>query len=514
MSNKKQDLDEMTLPWLNNISGSNKSYQKCRIAIIGDIIIDEYLEGEVSRISPEAPVPIHLVKSVHRTAGGAANVARNIKLAGGEPLLFGVSGNDEAGRQLLEILAADSIITSNILISQQRPTISKCRVSSDHQQLLRIDREDRSPINAAEQKQIMQLLKQQEFDLILISDYAKGTLPKELLKEIFSYAKQKGVRTIVDPKGSDFSKYSGASLITPNFKEAVEALGISSTSSWSGEYLGRSLQEKFALEDVLVTLGARGMVLVPHSSKEKDPIKGKIIEQPTVAREVYDVAGAGDTVVAIMALAVAADADNAFAVKLANMAAGVVVEKWGVKAITLDELQKALYRSKHIQDTKKVTSKDKILEKSSLETILATLRSSGKKIVFTNGCFDILHAGHISYLENASACGDILIIGVNSDTSIQRLKGPSRPIVQLSERLQLLAALACVDYVTSFDEDTPAALIDKIKPDVLVKGADWSLDKIIGSDSVQKSGGEVRRIPLVEGLSTSAIIQKIKAEKL
>ncbi len=467
------------------------------VAVIGDLILDEYLDGSVDRISPEAPVPVHLVKSISQTAGGAANAARNIQLAGGRALLFSIGGDDDAFRTLCGILENDRMETQGIISIPDRTTTRKTRVTANSQQLVRIDWEKIVAITHEQQDMLLEKMKSSSFEALLVSDYGKGALPDRFIRAAIALANERGVPVVVDPKGRDFSKYKGARVVTPNLKEASEALDV--PYGQSGEALGRALQDKFGLSQVLVTMSAKGMVLVRG---EQD---AHIFRQPE-AREVFDVSGAGDAVAAIVALGLASGASDEDTIDLANLAAGRVVEKWGTQPIYEHELLEAyLHRSQPIkfaQTDKKVTDLDHLLKQ------LKSPNFRSKEIVFTNGCFDILHVGHLTYLEKARSKGDVLVIGLNSDQSISRIKGPTRPIIEEKLRARLLAGLTCVDFVVQFDEDTPLELIKAIRPHILIKGADWAVDKIVGGDFVLEHGGRVETIDLVEGLSTSKIIQK------
>jgi D-beta-D-heptose 7-phosphate kinase/D-beta-D-heptose 1-phosphate adenosyltransferase len=492
------------IPWL-------AGKRPVRVAVVGDVMLDEYLDGSVNRISPEAPVPVHLVTKQLHGAGGAANVARNIKLAGGEVLLLSVVGNDEPGRQLKSLLQNDRIETSYLQVVADRPTIRKTRISSASHQIVRIDWERVHPIAVDVQERMLNGLRSLEFDALLISDYGKGTLPVSLLSNLLQLAMSKGVPAVVDPKGRDYSKYLHATLITPNRKEACEALGIDPAGDHSGEELGRRLQSTFGLQNVLVTLGPKGMVLVPSDASAPTTVL------PAVAREVFDVSGAGDTAVAIMTLCMAARAPMPASMHIANTAAALVVEKWGTQPIQLQELESALRERPDPRRTVMFSSSSKVQTKENVRLIIKDQPSRHKKVVFTNGCFDLLHAGHVSYLEEARSLGDLLVIGVNSDASVRRLKGAPRPFVPVEHRMRLLAALGCVDYVVPFDEDTPADLITFLVPDVLVKGADWNKDAkagargfIVGSDVVKDAGGTVETIHYQAGLSTTELVAKIQ----
>ncbi|MFW7380132.1 MAG: D-glycero-beta-D-manno-heptose-7-phosphate kinase [Oligoflexus sp.] len=478
--------------------------QQTRVLVVGDLILDEYLDGVVNRISPEAPVPVHLVRRTTVTAGGAANVARNIQLVGGQALITGVCGHDSAGEQLRSILRQDQIAVEHIVTDQDRPTVRKTRITANHQQLVRVDWEETKPISSAMQENLLARIQKQDFEALLISDYGKGGLPNSFLKTVIELGRSKAVPVVIDPKGKDYSGYAGCDLITPNRKEACEALGLDSTKHWEPEYLARELQQRYKLGAVLVTLGAEGMFGLPADAE-----KGFHLD--AVTREVFDVSGAGDTVVSIMALSLAAKLQLPEAMRIANLAAGKVVEKWGTQPIERQELLEVL--SHEGASSSWQSSQRKRLPLDALVKHLSEHRARQQKIVFTNGCFDLLHAGHISYLEEARSLGDLLVVGVNTDASIRRLKGPTRPIIPAEQRMSLLAALECVDYVVDFSEDTPARLIEIVSPDVLVKGADYQIHEIVGADTVHRAGGTVKTISFVEGLSTSEIIARVKQDR-
>lgn len=478
------------------------------IAVIGDLILDEYLEGEVQRISPEAPVPVHLVKSTIHTAGGAGNSARNIALSGGHVSLFSVWGDDEGAGILKKILSDDGIDLSGVLTADDRPTIRKTRVTAGSQQLLRLDWEKDHDISESLQDRLFELFAAGTFDGVLVSDYGKGALSGHFLEQIFTHCRKHKIPVVVDPKGKDFSRYIGCDLITPNLREACESLGVSvpALATENAESLAVDIRNKFGLDDVLITMGPQGMLLSP-----KNVQLSACFEAPR-AREVFDVSGAGDTVAAIMTLCRASQVPHTEAVHLANIAAGLVVEKWGTHPVSLDELESALQGSEPVVTTHEFKDTSlKILTKSELMGRLETQDQTRGSVVFTNGCFDILHAGHLSYLEKARSLGGLLIVGVNSDGSVRRLKGDRRPVIPLEQRMRLLAGLSCIDYVVAFDEDTPLQLIEALKPDILVKGADYTEDKIVGAEFVRKSGGKIQRIELVEGVSTTKILESAQS---
>jgi D-beta-D-heptose 7-phosphate kinase/D-beta-D-heptose 1-phosphate adenosyltransferase len=488
------------IPWL-----TPSRERPVRVAVVGDVILDEYLEGQVNRISPEAPVAVHLVTRSYQVPGGAANAARNVQFAGGEGQLYSVIGTDEPGKQLAAILKKDKLDTSHLVTVDDRPTVRKTRITSASHQMMRVDWERVHPISAEVQEKILSGLKAAEFDALVVSDYGKGMLPINLLSNILALAASRGVPSVVDPKGRDFSKYLHATVITPNRMEACDALGLDPSDEIGGAELGRRLQRTYGLKNVLVTLGAKGMVLVPEGG-------GPEIELPAVAREVYDVSGAGDTVVAMMALGLGARAPLAEAMHLANTAAALVVGKWGTQPIQLQELEAAL-RMRPDPDRYVFSTQSKISSRETLRHLLKDKDSRSKRVVFTNGCFDLIHAGHVSYLEAARSLGDLLVVGVNTDESVSALKGPSRPYVPLDQRMKMLAGLSCVDYVVPFGEETPLELIKLLLPDILVKGADWAKEDIVGGKEVRAAGGSVDTIDYVQGLSTTNLVAKIRASK-
>jgi D-beta-D-heptose 7-phosphate kinase/D-beta-D-heptose 1-phosphate adenosyltransferase len=493
------------LPWL---AGN----RPIKIAVIGDIILDEYLEGRVERISPEAPVPINLIKQSTLAAGGAANSALNISQVGGQAALFGVWGKDASAESLSAILARHQIAHQGIVVAEDRPTPRKTRITSNHQQMLRIDWEQTRPITGEQEQRLLAELANTEMDGILVSDYGKGLLQAELLTGIFNLARQRGIPCVVDPKGRDFTKYQGCSLITPNYVEACLALGLKPEDGHSGERLGSLLRAHYGLQDILVTMGANGMVYLPGV--------GEAIFRSPRAREVYDVSGAGDTVAAVMVLSLASALAPAEAVDLANLAAGIVVEKRGTQPVLRQELeerlatsQPSLYARYFGADQRPSLRAPKLVPPHELAGIIRDYQARGKSFVFTNGCFDILHAGHITLLEQAKSFGSYLIVGVNSDASVRRLnKGPGRPLVQLADRMKILAALACVDFVVPFDEDTPGALIDLLLPDILVKGGDYTVATIVGAQTVMARGGRVEIVELLPERSTTGIVKGIMAQ--
>jgi D-beta-D-heptose 7-phosphate kinase / D-beta-D-heptose 1-phosphate adenosyltransferase len=466
-------------------------FSRTRVLVAGDVMLDRYLFGGTSRISPEAPVPVVHVRSSDDRAGGAANVAVNLAALGVTTTILGVVGRDEEARRLQEVLEARGI-TCLFSRSDHRPTITKTRVHSRGQQLIRLDREEPQgePAGPSLTASLTAALK--DVDAVVLSDYGKGALGD--VASMIEACRLAGVPVMVDPKGTDFSRYRGSSVITPNQSE-FEAVAGSAASDDDMVVRARKMLGDLELEALLVTRSEKGMLMV------------KAGEEPfflsTQAREVYDVTGAGDTVIATFAAAYASGSDFRSAVGLANLAAGLVVRKIGVASVTPSELSIALHQ--HGQGGPGMVSEEELL------SLLAECRERGEKIVMTNGCFDVLHAGHVAYLEEAKSLGDRLVVAVNDDDSVRRLKGEGRPFNILADRMAVLAGLASVEWVVPFAEDTPARLIASVLPDVLVKGGDYRPEQIAGAADVISNGGEVRVLSFSEGHSSSRIIDKLRS---
>ena len=465
-----------------------KILNKGHVLVFGDIILDRYISGSVERVSPEAPVPVLKPSNEEIRLGGAANVALNLSSLGSNTTLIGVTGKDESSTQIIDLLKKNNI--KKALSKSKHPTISKLRILASQQQLIRIDNEEEFSetdwqSSLSNYRKHISLKKNK---VLIISDYEKGTLKNIPL--IIREAKKLKKIILVDPKGDDFSKYKSADIITPNFQEFERVVGkVNSDPEITKK--GKDLIKSLNLNSLLITRGSEGMTLL-------DKRNGKVIREdfPTEARDVFDVSGAGDTVIASIAAGLAGGFSLSESIRLANLAAGIVVGKSGTATVNQAELVPYLGLSESYVSFNevKVYSKD--------------LHERGKKIVFTNGCFDILHAGHVEYLEAAKELGDKLIVAINTDRSVRKLKGSSRPVNTLAHRAKVLASLQCIDKVVFFDEDTPIKLIKAIRPDVLVKGGDYKLKDIIGHKEVSDSGGSVVTIPLVKGLSTSKIISK------
>ncbi|NOT69667.1 MAG: bifunctional D-glycero-beta-D-manno-heptose-7-phosphate kinase/D-glycero-beta-D-manno-heptose 1-phosphate adenylyltransferase HldE [Methylophilaceae bacterium] len=469
------------------------------VLVIGDLMLDRYLIGEVERISPEAPVPIVLLKQQNERAGGAANVAANLAKLGIKTRLAGCIGKDSEGGILLRLIAEMGIGTQGIVQSSQRQTITKTRILGGHQQMLRLDQESRAAFDGSESQQLQQGVNRQLADhpaIIILSDYAKGVLSAALCAEVIAFAKQNSIPVLVDPKGRDYSKYAGASALTPNKRETAEACGVGLHDNEALIKAARALRAELGLDFLAVTRGEEGISLIEAN---------EIQHIPATAKQVFDVSGAGDTVIATLAAGMVHGLSHQQALQLANIAAGIVVGKVGTVPITRQELLTELV----LQNS--TAQVDKICDLQSLKTRVKNWRTAGQRIAFTNGCFDLLHAGHVTYLEAARKTGDRLVLGLNTDRSVSALKGPTRPVIHEADRARVLAALEAVDAVILFDEDTPLALIDAIRPDVIVKGDDYTEEQVVGGSEVKSWGGAVKLIPLVQGRSTSNIIKKLGA---
>ncbi|MBX7150204.1 D-glycero-beta-D-manno-heptose-7-phosphate kinase [bacterium] len=464
-----------------------------KILVVGDIILDKYIWGVVERISPEAPVQVVHVQRENIALGGATNVAHNLAVIGCDVTMLGVIGNDDDGSTLKSELAAKTIRTDGVFVDTQRPTTTKTRVVAGNQQVVRIDHEVADNISQEIENQISAFLKKyiQNFDLVILSDYRKGVLTDKIITDVLSVAKQHHVKTLVDPKRQDFSIYSGATVIKPNLKEAEAAVRRKLKTQDDSYKAIKEIQQKYNAESVILTRGKEGMMVIENDS---------IAIIPVTAREVFDVTGAGDTVIAYLGLLIASGYSYVEAAKIANVAAGIAVSRVGTTTVSKEEVYHQLEEM--------TSGSKKILTLQEISSLLPSLRHN-KKIVFTNGCFDILHVGHITLLNKARKLGDKLIVGLNSDASIRRIKGEKRPIVSEAERAHILSAIESVDYVVIFDEDTPLELIKAVKPDILVKGSDYTVEKVIGHDVVEAYGGQVALVDLVNGFSTTNIVESI-----
>jgi D-beta-D-heptose 7-phosphate kinase / D-beta-D-heptose 1-phosphate adenosyltransferase len=473
----------------NIFAGLLDNIRKARVIVVGDVMLDEYIIGDSERISPEAPQPIISERERSHVPGGAANVAVNVTALGAKAYLYGIIGDDLEGRLLCSELQRRGVDSSGLLVSKDRPTTRKTRLISRGSQVLRVDHEKTTSITPEEEERLVQTILAADGDVVIVSDYAKGVVTYRLVEKLV----RNGKKVIVDPKSPDFGKYASSFLVTPNLPELHRVSGDGDSSPDSLEKSCRIIMDKFGIGNILVTLGAEGMALVERDK----PLK----HINTRAREVYDVTGAGDTVIASMGSAVAAGAALSDACHMANIAAGIVVGKHQTATATPEEIMAYAFGQ---------TVSSKIINRGQLNRVVEELKKSRVKIVFTNGCFDLLHIGHITYLNEARALGDVLIVGLNTDRSIHALKGDSRPIIPEEERSHVLAALESVGYVVLFDEDTPLELIRQIRPDILVKGADYTKDQVVGHEIVESYGGKVTLIPLVDNASTSDIINRIR----
>jgi D-beta-D-heptose 7-phosphate kinase / D-beta-D-heptose 1-phosphate adenosyltransferase len=463
------------------------------IWVIGDLMIDEYVTGTVERISPEAPVPVVRAQGSETRLGGAANIARQIAILGAHVSVAGVCGEDAAGQQLRELCGSAGIDTRAVLELPGRNTTRKLRVVSHSQQLLRLDWEDIRPCAAEVGARLLAALRAgAPPDAIILSDYAKGVLTPATIAAVL--CGRGSVPLVVDPKHRDFARYRGATTVTPNLHEleaaAGRSLAVEDTAAISAA--ARALIATAGLESMVVTLGSRGMLVVPADGPE--------VVVPANRHEVYDVTGAGDTAIAVLALALAAHAPLAQAAQLANAAAGVSVCQVGAVAVSAASIRDALA----------ARPDGKLLSRHELAARAATWRTDGKRIVFSNGCFDLLHAGHLTLLSHAAQLGDVLVLAINSDASVRRLKGPERPLVPQAERAALLAALTFVDAVSIFEEDTPLAVLEAVKPHVLVKGGDYQASEVVGRELVEAAGGRVVIVPLTPDKSTSSLVARIR----
>jgi len=466
--------------------------KKPNILVIGDLMIDHYLWGSCDRISPEAPVQVVNVKKESSVLGGAGNVINNLFALGAKVDVISVMGDDAVANELKSLLEKIEVSSSNLIVEETRKTSKKSRLIASQQQVLRYDMESIDDISQESSNKILENLKSniKKYDSIILSDYGKGVLTTNLTKKIIKIANENKVKVLVDPKGKDYSKYKGSYTLTPNKKEAMEATNIDIKDEKSLVKALEDLKQKCDLEVSLITLSENGIAI----------LKDELIIKPTVAREVYDVTGAGDTVIASIAFALGNDLNIEEAISFANLAAGVVVGKIGSATTTLDEIYE--YES----SLHKSSSTSHIKTFKEIEKLAFRFHELGKKVVFTNGCFDILHAGHVKYLEVAKSYGDVLIVGVNADSSVRKLKGPTRPINNQDDRAYILASLESVDYVVIFEEETPYELIKLVKPHTLVKGGDYEGKDVVGQDIAN----ELKLVQFVDGKSTTNTIKRIQ----
>jgi D-beta-D-heptose 7-phosphate kinase/D-beta-D-heptose 1-phosphate adenosyltransferase len=467
-----------------------------RVLLVGDMILDRYQHGATERISPEAPIVVLAATREEHRLGGCGNVAANLAALGAVVDCVAVVGDDEAAARVRALLTEVGLSTNGLVVDRSRPTIRKTRVVAQNQQLLRIDEEQVRPLSAEVESALVQRIEAAvgRADIVVVSDYGKGVLTDGVLERLCR--RETGPRVIVDPKGRQYARYRGATLLTPNKLEAETATGIALDGDDGIRRAAMALCEMAGLHAAIITLGARGMYCSLADGSREWSI-------PATARSVYDVTGAGDTVIATLAFALAAEADLETAMRLATAAAGVKVQRFGVVAVTPQEIEAALHDAS--------PASGKVVQRAELLHRLAAERGAGRRIVFTNGCFDVLHVGHLEYLQDARALGDVLVLGVNDDAGVRRLKGAGRPVNRVADRVALLAGLECVSLVTVFGEDTPLELIRAVTPDVLVKGADWADKGVVGQEWVEQHGGRVVLARVREGHSTTATLARLSA---
>lgn len=468
-------------------------FDQARVLVVGDVMLDRYWHGATSRISPEAPVPVVRIGRIEDRPGGAGNVALNIASLGTPAWLVAATGDDEAADSVQNRLEAAGICCDFARITGV-PTITKLRVISQHQQLIRLDHEEAFTGLAPDVLQAKATRLMDSVGALVLSDYNKGSL--QGYQQFIAQARAQGIPVLIDPKGSDFSRYRGATVVTPNLSEFEAVVG-----RWRNEQellaKGQQLLAELDLEALLITRSEQGMTLIRRNEPE--------LHLPARAREVFDVTGAGDTVISVLAAALAAGSTLPQAAALANIAAGIVVAKLGTATVSMPELRREVNRE--------LGAERGVVTPEQLLTAIEDARAHGEKIVFTNGCFDIIHAGHVGYLEQARHQGDRLVVAINSDRSVRELKGEGRPINPVARRQAVLAGLEAVDWVVAFDEETPETLLQQIKPDVLVKGGDYTLDEVVGAGIVRRYGGEVKVLAFLDDCSTTAIVNKIRQDR-
>ena len=465
-----------------------------KVLVIGDLIIDQYLWGSCERISPEAPVQIVNIDSENVVLGGAGNVVNNLKSLGAKVDVISVVSDSQTSETLRRLLTDIGVDTKYLISQKDRINSQKSRIIASQQQVVRFDHESTKEINSKSKNLLLDIFKKivNNYEVVLLSDYSKGVLNKEITQSLIKICRKNNIRVLVDPKGTDYSKYKGAYLLTPNKKEASEATKININDNESLTEAIIQIKNECELDISIITLSEKGIAIYDNNLRT----------HPTVTREVFDVTGAGDTILASLGFALACGYEIDDAVEFSNLAAGVVVGKIGSSTTTINEI------IQHESSLNKSSSDGHIKTLEEIRILSQELRAKGNKIIFTNGCFDLLHAGHVKYLETSKSYGDILIVGLNSDQSVTNLKGENRPINMQMDRAYLLAALEAVDYVVIFDEDTPYKLIEAIKPKTLVKGGDYEDMKVAGQDIVD----ELKLVKFIEDKSTSQTIKKIKGK--
>jgi len=472
------------------------------ILLVGDFMLDSYVYGDALRISPEAPVPVLKIVRREDKCGGAASVAADVTAMEGKCVCIGLIGNDANGIVLKKLLDETGSNTDGLIVSKNRPTTAKQRLIGlaqhrHQQQLMRVDEENSEPLSKEEYAKLLDIFKNklQSADIVCLQDYNKGVLDPQLCQDLISLAKQAGKMVLVDPPlSNDYSKFKGATLVTPNRKETSLVVDFQVDTTQDAQKAADVLLEKYDLDAAVITLDKDGAFLKTDNTSQL---------VPTIAKTVYDVTGAGDMVLAALATSLAGGCNFKMAVEISNIAGGLEVEKFGVATVSIDEIINEIVARSH-------SKSGKIHEAKSLDSILEYHRKLGEKIVFTNGCFDVIHRGHIEYLKFTKQQGDIVVLGLNSDASIKRLKGENRPINNQHDRAAVLAGLEAIDYIIVFDDDTPAALIEMVKPDILVKGEDWKDKGVVGQEFVESRGGKVVLAKMVDGKSSTNTISKMK----
>ncbi len=480
-----------------DLSSAIETLPGARVMVIGDLMLDRFVYGEVERISPEAPIPVIRVGSEESMLGGAGNVVRNLIALGAEVCFAAVVGDDQIGRDLIEMVGEERSVEPYLLVERGRRSTTKVRYVAGGQQLLRADRETERAIEDATRARIIDIVATEldDMDALILSDYAKGVLTDDVVEAVISAARDADVPVIVDPKSHDFTRYRGATALTPNRRELSLAARMMAETDAEVIAAATSVMADAEADYLLVTRSSDGMSLIGND--------GSATHFAAEALEVYDVSGAGDTVVATFAVALARGLSPEIATRVANLAGGIVVGKTGTAVVDLDDLHHARHSQEFSLNETKVVSADKALE------MTRRWKSQGKQVGFTNGCFDLLHPGHVSLLRQARSHCDRLVVGLNSDRSVKALKGEGRPVQNEPSRAQVLASLADIDLVVVFDEDTPLALIERLRPDILVKGADYTVEEVVGAAEVQAYGGTVVLAELTEGQSTTAMVARL-----
>ena len=468
-----------------------------KAVVVGDLMLDETWLGDVSRVAPEAPVPLLALSSMCRRAGGAGNVVENLAALGARTVALGAVGPEEEGAWIARHLGSLPGGEGRVVVDPLRTTPVKRRMVADGRQLLRVDQELAAVLSEGAEDELIgaALAALESADVLLLSDYAKGTLTPRLMKTLLAEARRRDIPALVDPKGRDYGRYRGATCVTPNRKELETVTGESARDAAAVARLATRLRDDLGLDAILVKLSEEGMLLLPKGAAPQ-----RIAAR---AREVFDVTGAGDTVLATLGIALGAGLPLGDAAQVANRAAGVVVGRAGTASVRWADLLDGLIAS----------PAEKLLDRGHVAAVAQMLRRAHRRVVFTNGCFDLLHPGHVTLLGAAKRLGDVLVVGLNSDASVKRLKGPERPILSETDRAQVLGGLDAVDFVVLFEEDTPEALIHEIRPQVLVKGGDYTEESVVGAPFVRSYGGEVALVPLVPGRSTTSMVTKVSKMK-